>query len=113
MTSDVMADVPDRRHARGMSNRIPVLVVLAVFTAYSVWVAVQAGPLGFLSLAAREPWGMQMLLDLAIALVFVSGWMIADARRRGTRSWPFIALAVAVGSIGPLWYLLLRPSRSR
>jgi hypothetical protein len=110
MTSDVMAGAPSGGQSRAMSIRIPVLAVLVPFLAFSVWVAATAGPLGFLTLAGREPWGLQMLLDLAIALFFVTGWMIADARRRGRNAWPFVAMTVALGSIGPLTYLLLRGS---
>ena len=93
-----------------MSIRLPVFVVLFPFLAFSVWVALVAGPVGFLSLAAREPWGLQMLLDLAIALFFVTGWMITDARRKHITVWPFVAMTIALGSIGPLSYLLVRGS---
>ena len=91
-----------------MSNRVVVLAVLLPFLAFSLWVVEKAGPLGFLELAGREPWGLQMLLDLAIALFFVSGWMIKDARRRGITAWPFVVATIAVGSIGPLAYLVVR-----
>jgi hypothetical protein len=95
-----------------MSNRWVALAVFVPFVVYSVWVAIQGGPLGFITLAGREPWAMQMLLDLCIALVFASGWMIADARRHGRAVWPFVVMTVALGSIGPLAYLLTRAPRS-
>lgn len=91
-----------------MSNRVVVLAVLLPFLAFSLWVVAQGGPLGFLTLAGREPWGMQMLLDLCIALFMVGGWMIRDARSRGMAAWPFVIATIAVGSIGPLVYLLVR-----
>jgi hypothetical protein len=93
-----------------MSIRIPVFAVLFPFLAFSVWVALVDGPVGYLALAGREPWGLQMLLDLAIALFFVTGWMIADARRKAITVWPFVAMTIALGSIGPLSYLLVRGS---
>ena len=91
-----------------MSNRVVVLAVLFPFLAFSLWVVAQDGPLGFLTLAGREPWGMQMLLDLCISLFMVGGWMIKDARSRGITAWPFVVATLAVGSIGPLSYLLVR-----
>jgi hypothetical protein len=87
-----------------------VFFVLFPFLAFSFWVALVDGPVGFLSLAGREPWGMQMLLDLTIALIFVTGWMITDARRRAITVWPFVVMTIALGSIGPLSYLLVRGS---
>jgi hypothetical protein len=94
-----------------MSNRLLVLAVLVPFTAFSIWVAATAGPIGFLGLAGREPWGLQMLLDLCISLTFVATWMVGDARRRGRAAWPFVLMTIALGSIGPLVYLATRDAR--
>ena len=85
--------------------------VLAAFTAYSLWVVAGFGYTGFLTLAMREPWALQLLLDLAIACTFGIGWMRADARRRGIASWPFIPVVLGLGSIGLLGYLVWRGLR--
>lgn len=85
-----------------------LLVVLAAFGAYSVHVVLAHGYFGFLAVAAREPWGMQMLLDLTIAVTLFTCWMIPDARRRGIAWWPYLAACVALGSIGALAYLVRR-----
>ena len=90
------------------SRALVGLVVLAFFGAYSVWVIAGYGATGFLSLAAREPWAMQMLVDLVLACAFGIGWMIRDARPRGIATWPFIALTIAAGSIGLLVYVVRR-----
>lgn len=82
--------------------------VLAAFGAFSLWVVYGHGYTGFLSLAGREPWAMQMLLDLVIALSFAVGWMRADARRRGLASWPYLVVTLALGSIGLLAYVVRR-----
>lgn len=82
--------------------------ILLAFTVYSLWVVAGYGYFGFLSLAAREPWALQLLLDLAIACSFGIGWMHADARRRGLNSWPFVPVVVALGSIGLLSYVVWR-----
>jgi hypothetical protein len=87
--------------------------ILLVFGAYSAWVIAGHGLLGFLTLAGREPWAMQMLLDLALACSFGFAWMRADARRRGLASWPFLPLIVAAGSVGLLAYVVYRAFAAR
>jgi len=89
-------------------------LLLAAFGAYSMWVVLGHGYTGFLALASREPWGMQMLLDLVIACSFGIGWMTADARKRGITTWPFIVTTVFLGSVGLLGYVVwrgIRPSQ--
>jgi hypothetical protein len=82
--------------------------VLAVFGAFSAWVVATQGYLGFVELAGREWWGLQMLLDLVIALSFAVGWMIADARRRQIATWPYLVATVLLGSVGILAYCVRR-----
>lgn len=91
-----------------MSSRLLVLAVFVPFLLFSLWVGATHGALGFLTLAAREPWGLQVLLDLAISLGFVIVWMVGDARRRGVTVWPFVAATILLGSVGSLTYLLAR-----
>ena len=107
-----------RRYLRSMTSslRTKALVAAAVllpFTAYSVWVIAGHGYTGFLSLAAREPWGMQMLLDLVLACSFGVGWMVHDARKHRITTWPFIAMTIAAGSCGLLGYVVYRAVGSR
>jgi hypothetical protein len=83
-------------------------LILIAFVAFSVWVAVNHGPLGFLSLAGREPWALQMLLDLALALSFGLGWVRADAKRHGIAAWPYFIATISMGSIGLLAYVVRR-----
>jgi hypothetical protein len=82
--------------------------ILAAFTAYSLWVIAGHGYTGFLSLASREPWAMQLLLDLVIACSFGVGWMRADARKYSIATWPFIVAIVFLGSVGLLGYVIWR-----
>ncbi len=95
-----------------MTLRLPALLVLVPFAAYSVWVAATHGPLGFLGLAGREPWAMQMLVDLVIAFVFTGGWLLGDARRRGRTAWPFVVGLALFGSISALVYVVTGRSRA-
>jgi hypothetical protein len=86
-------------------------IVLVAFGTFSVWVAAGHGLVGFVGLVGREPWALQMLLDLAIACWIAIGWVIGDARKRGIAAWPFIAATVLAGSIGLLAYLVRRAWR--
>ena len=89
-------------------------IVLIAFVGFSLWVVGNHGLLGFLTLAGREPWALQLLLDLAIACSFGVNWMVRDARGRGLAAWPFVVAVVLVGSMGLLGYVIvrgLRPSK--
>ena len=90
---------------------LPAALVLAAFTAFSLWVAYVDGPLGFLSLAGREPWGLQLLLDLCISAFIALSWIIRDARQRKIAAWPYVVATMLVGSIGLLSYLVHRGLR--
>jgi hypothetical protein len=90
-----------------MKKVIPFLVLIPFF-AYSFVVAYGHGALGFITLAMKEPWGMQMLLDLSISLFLVGGWLRRDARAHGINPIPYIVMLVLLGSIGALVYLVRR-----
>lgn len=85
-----------------------VLVVLVAFTFYSAGVVARHGYFGFLELAWREPWGMQLLLDLTIAMVLVGGWIRGDARKHGIAAGPYLIALPFLGSIGALAYVVRR-----
>jgi len=88
-------------------------VLLAGFGAFSIWVIVTQGYFGFLTLAGREPWALQLLIDLVVSLSFGIGWMAADARKRGAASWPYAIAALFTGSLAILAYCVLRPATPR
>jgi hypothetical protein len=94
-------------HDMPTSSKVAALV-LAAFGAFSIWVVAGHGYTGFLSLAAREPWGLQMLLDLVIACSFGIGWMIHDARKHAIKTWPYVVATLLLGSIGLLAYVVRR-----
>jgi hypothetical protein len=114
MTSEVMAGCTHGGHGGLGRNDVmhrlrPLFLLVAVlFTAYSTLVVVEHGYTGFLQLAWREPWALQMLIDLSIALTIVSSLLVVDARRRKRAAWPWVLVTVLLGSVGPLWYLALR-----
>jgi hypothetical protein len=82
--------------------------LLAVFGAFSGWVVITRGYFGFVALAGRERWALQMLMDLVIALTVAVGWMSADARKRRIAIWPYVVATVVLGSIGVLAYCVRR-----
>ena len=92
----------------------PLLItVTAAFSAFTFWVLAQTGLVGFYQQLLGTPAGMQVFADIAIALVLVLAWMWRDTRATGRRFWPYAVLTLALGSIGPLLYLLMRPSGAR
>ena len=94
--------------SRARTQGIAAAVVLAAFTAFSLWVVAGHGYFGFLTLAGREPWAMQLLIDLVLACSFGLAWLSADARKRGIARWPFVVMTLFLGSVGLLGYLVYR-----
>lgn len=88
------------------------LALLVAFTLYSVIVAVEHGPLGFLAVPQRGGWSLQVFLDLALALLGFFTLAVPDAKRHGISCWPYFVAALAVGSIGMLAYFVHRELRS-
>ncbi|MBX3207327.1 MAG: hypothetical protein KF764_19930 [Labilithrix sp.] len=92
-----------------MKKIVPALV-LAPFAVFSTIVAAENGVVGFVPLALREPWGMQMLLDLTIAMFLIGSWIRRDARRHGIPALPYV-LSLPLGSLAVLAYLVHRGLR--
>ena len=92
-----------------MNIRLGIIVlVLLAFGLFSTELVVTTGYLGFVRLAMREPWALQMLLDVTIAVSLFTIWMLKDAKAQGINAWPYVALCVVLGSIGALAYLAHR-----
>ena len=83
-------------------------VVLAPFFAYSVYCAETQGFFGYVPVLSGSAWGVQVGLDLLIALSLFVTWLIRDARKQGLPAWPFVALILSFGSVGALAYLISR-----
>ncbi len=95
-------------------NRKQVLVgcVLLPLLALNTWVIASYGYIGFLKAAHSSLAGIQVLVDITIALTLVLVWLVRDARERGISWIPYAIATVFLGSVGPLAYLLRRESRS-
>jgi ABC-type enterochelin transport system permease subunit len=87
-------------------------LVLVTFVAFSVLVTAGEPFFGFITLALRDKWGAQVLVDLVIACTLFMVWMVPDARARKIPAWPYVILILALGSIGSLAYLLHRALRA-
>jgi hypothetical protein len=85
------------------------LIVLLAMDAYSVHLY---GYIGFLRTVLANFAGVTAFVDLAIALVLILAWMGDDARQRNVSAIPYLVLTIALGSVGPLLYLIRRFSDS-
>ena len=81
------------------------LIVLLAKDAYSVYLY---GFIGFFRMVLANFAGVTAFVDLAIALVLILVWMGDDARQRNVSAIPYLVLTLALGSIGPLLYLIRR-----
>ena len=114
MTSEVMVERRPSLHSPRMKLTTIVPAVLLVgFSALTAEVVIRDGYTGWLRIAASNPSAGLLLVDLTIALSLVIAWMIRDARARNATVWPFAVLTVALGSVGPLAYLVLRSASNR
>jgi hypothetical protein len=95
-------------------NRKQILaaVVLVDFAAFSAWVVARYGYVGLFAQALANPATIQVLLDLVIALTLVMAWMWRDAKKHDINPLPYVVLTLALGSIGPLAYLVRRLGRA-
>ena len=91
-------------------KRVALLFVLADFSALMAYAVAEHGFVGVFALALANSATIALAADLAIALTLVAAWMWADARRRGVTPLPYVLLTMTLGSVGPLLYLVRRPS---
>ncbi|HRG47780.1 MAG TPA: DUF2834 domain-containing protein [Leptospiraceae bacterium] len=84
-----------------------ITVLFFLLTALAVW---QNGVLGIFEHQFKNFGGIQVWVDLFIALSIFMVWMWRDAKATNRNPWPWIILTLAAGSFGPLFYLLFRNS---
>lgn len=86
---------------------IITLIVFGALTAEALW---QHGYWGIVAPHFQSFGGAQVFADLVIALVLAMVWMWRDAKATGRSVWPWVLATLALGSFGPLLYLLTRKS---
>ena len=90
--------------------RILLAGVLCAFGILTIAALARHGYWGIVAPHFQSLAGLQVFTDLVIALVMAMVWMWHDARARGRNPWPWIVATLALGSFGPLVYLLTRES---
>jgi hypothetical protein len=88
------------------AKQIGLSVLLADFLALTAYAVYEYGYIGFFELATANLATTVALVDLVIALSLVLVWMVRDARARGVSAVPYVVLTLALGSAGPLAYLI-------
>ena len=93
-------------------KEIALWCVMADFVALTGYAVFTEGYFAFIEIgiafASSSIWGAQIIADFLVAVTVALGWCVMDARKRDLSYWPFVALTLTLGSIGPLAYLIYR-----
>jgi hypothetical protein len=89
-------------------KQIALGVVFVDFAALTAYAIAHYVFVGIFEQAVANAASLQLFADLAIALSLVMVWMWQDARQRGISPLPYMLLTCALGSFGPLLYLIRR-----
>ncbi len=92
-------------------KQIVLWVVLLDFVALTAYAVYQQGYMAFYDNIFGSPIGVQLGVDLVLALGLALTWMWNDARERGAAFWPYLLVTCVLGTIGPLVYLIRRESQ--
>lgn len=90
--------------------RVLIVVILVLFGALTTVALYQHGYWGIIAPHFQSTSAAQVFADLVIALVMVLVWLWRDAKATGRNPWPWVFATLALGSFGPLVYLLTRKS---
>lgn len=91
-------------------RRIVLIVTLIAFLILTVMAVLQHGYTGIFLQQFESYGGLQVLVDLFIALSLFLVWMWKDAKAAGRNPIPWLLLVLATGSIGALIYLIVYKS---
>lgn len=89
-------------------RRFGLALLLADFLALTGYAVYQHGLMGVYQLVLANSVTTAAFVDLVIALSLIVVWMWRDARQRGVSAVPYVLVTLALGSAGPLLYLLMR-----
>jgi hypothetical protein len=94
-------------------KQILLTILLVDFLALNVWAIAKIGYLEIFAAILDGPGTIVLAVDLLIAIGMVLAWMWVDARKHGLAFLPYLPLTLALGSVGPLLYLIRRESLLR
>lgn len=95
------------------AKQIGLSVLLVDFLALTAYAVYQYGYLGIFEMIMANAATMLAFVDLLIALSLIVVWMVRDARECGFSAVPYVLLTLALGSVGPLAYLIRRLADER
>jgi hypothetical protein len=90
------------------AKQIGITVALVDFLALNAYVVYHYGYIGFFEMMMANAATVAVFVDLVIALTLITVWMWRDAKQRGVSPIPYTLLTLALGSAGPLAYLIRR-----
>ena len=96
---------------KGWYMKAILWVVTLAFAALTAVAVQQHGLTGILTYQLANTAGLQVLVDLAIALGLFIFWMWQDAKTKCISPWPWLVVTLLIGSFGPLFYLLYRQTK--
>ncbi len=91
-------------------QRTLLLITIILFGSLSAVALWRHGFWGIIAPHFQSFGAGQVFADLVIALTLAMIWMWHDAKATGRNVWPWIVATLALGSFGPLFYLLTRKS---
>lgn len=86
-------------------------LITVVFGAFSLWVLLKVGYFGIWQGGFANLGSTQITFDLVVACTLLVGVIARECRSNGRPWWPWALLTLAVGSFGPLAYLLWRTTK--
>ena len=89
-------------------KQIGMSLVLVDFLGLTGYAAYHYGFVGFYQAILANAATVTVFCDLVIALSIILVWIVRDARRRGMSPFLYVVLTLALGSVGPLMYLIGR-----
>ncbi|MBV1934249.1 MAG: DUF2834 domain-containing protein [Parvibaculaceae bacterium] len=91
-----------------LNTRLLAILILIPFTVLSAYALWDVGYIGIWDYQRHSSAGLQVIVDLVIAIALILVWLVPDARKAGKNPWPWVLLTLVTGSIGPLLYLVFR-----
>ena len=89
-------------------KQLALSAVLIAFLAQEAYAIYLYGYHGLFRMMLANFASFTAMVDLIIALILIVVWMGEDAEERKVFALPFLLLTLALGSVGPLLYLIRR-----